>query len=301
MNEKLVFSDTENEDRNLLIEEAIETVLYADVPLSKKETKTSASKKKQATEKLQRLKTEVAEFSPKLDIVFLTSKDFSLTSEKSNTALEKKLDENNFYLINIPITLFPRSGWAFTRLECRISFNDGNIKASKLPIIYDIFPDDVWMNVLEISDHLNLGINESLNFQAQVANIETKSQLVNAKLDAGIHQASLGQATFIAGPFRYRFRRTKIRSRGRLSPECFWRLDGNEFVDEEDLLLSVILMVPKNQKNDVSAIGELRAYHDFQVFSAELKDFSFPESIKSFFSRGAVIHTQTRWKNIIKS
>jgi hypothetical protein len=91
---------------------------------------------------LQKLGEEQALFSPKLDIYHLTKKDFDERGIEPSRVLESKMKTNHFYHVNIPITLFPRSGWAFTRLECWLNFCKNKDDAHNCPIVHEIFPDE---------------------------------------------------------------------------------------------------------------------------------------------------------------
>jgi hypothetical protein len=157
---------------------------------------------------------------------------------------------------------------------------------------------------LSFQQHLNISLDENLGFRTEVKKIEGElKQLSNeaqaklaVKLDSGLKLA--------AGPFSYHIRRAKVKGRGRLNVEAFWRLDSNEHVDEEDVRLGVVLMVPKNREHPVNVVGELKAYHDFQLLSADLfKDWfsNFSDALKALFGAGIVIHKKRKWEDITRT
>jgi hypothetical protein len=92
-----------------------------------------------------------------------------------------------------------------------------------------------------------------------------------------------------------------VRARGRGNVECFWRLDGKGHVDQEDVVLDVVLMVPHTRQSAVRAIGELKAYHDFQPWTADLfQDWLpyFGKALKSLFGAGVVVRETMTWENV---
>ncbi len=84
--------------------------------------------------------------------------------------------------------------------------------------------------------------------------------------------------------------------------ESFWRLDGKRYVDEEEVVLSVVLMVPEARRQPLTAAAELRAYHDFQLWTSDLsKDWSFGAAIRSLLGSGAVITSRQEWRPLTRS
>jgi hypothetical protein len=227
-------------------------------------------------------------FSPQLDLRSLNNLDFKEQKIPLSRELQAKMLVNDFYQINIPIMLFPKSGWAFTRLECSIEFcPDEN---EHRPIVHDMFPHDVWADVMSLNTQLNISLDHNLSFQA-------KQEVQKTDVKMGL------TGKFKAGIFSYRVRRANVLARGRGDVGCFWRLDGNDCVNEEDMMLSVILAVPKTRNKPLHAIGSLRAYHDFQLGSADIfKDYTqdFSQVLKSLFSAGIPVNATMVWENMMK-
>lgn len=299
------FTVEESFDREALLAEALEIVRYADVLMgSEEQPKELDTRKVQAIKGLQRLAEEQALFSPKLDIHHLTKEDFEERGIEPSYDLKAKIRNNHFYQVNIPVTLFPKSGWAFTRLECWIEFCPSEQDANQRPVIYEIFPEDVWSEIFRFQDQLSLGLDENLAFRAQVENLEGNWKKLSSKAQAKLAVRVGGRAGLVVGPFSYRTRRAKVMSRGRGNVESFWRLDGQDHVDSEDVLLGVVLMVPKSREQPLSAVGELKAYHDFQIWTADLfKDWSqdFPKALKALFGAGVVVSDKKEWQDITRS
>lgn len=307
MESKTTFTIPESPSRDQYLAEAIEIVRYAGTRLGvHTQGLTNESKKqREAIENLEKLQNESISFSPRLGITNLTIANFNKSGSQPSFQLQAQLDHNNFYQVSIPITLFPKSGWAFSRLECWIEFCPGETDPHNRPIIHDIFPDDVWTEILNFQSHLEVGIDENLDFKAVVSEPDTlRWKSLSSEANAKINLQIGGGTRLLAGPYSYRIKKADIRARGRGNVECFWRLDGNRFVDEVDVKLEVILMVPKSRKHPIHVSGKLRACHDFQVLTADLfKDWRsfFDDKIKTLFDRGVPISTSMEWKDIIKS
>lgn len=298
------FTVEESFDREQLLNEALEIVRYADVPLGPDaQVREINERKAQAAKLLQKLDEEQASFSPKLDVRRLTKKDFAERDIEPSRDLKAKMRDNYFYHVGIPVTLFPRSGWAFTRLESWVCFCPDETDFHRCPIVYEIFPEDVWMEILGFQDHLKLGLDENFSFRAEVEKLEGQWEQLSGAAQAKLAVQAGGGARLVVGPFSYHIRRAKVQGRGRLDVESFWRLDSKEFVDEEDVLLSVVLMVPKDRGQTVNAVGELKAYHDFQIWSADvLKDWirHFRPVLKAFFGVGAVVTAKMEWEDLTR-
>ncbi|NEP83368.1 MAG: hypothetical protein F6K39_37670 [Okeania sp. SIO3B3] len=102
------------------------------------------------------------------------------------------------------------------------------------------------------------------------------------------------------GPFSYRIRKAQIEGRGRGNIKASWKLQGTKYVDEEDVMLGVILMVPKSRNKAINGIGALEVQHDFQVLSADLLHFKkfFPTAIQQIIEGGVTISADETWKDI---
>jgi hypothetical protein len=134
-------------------------------------------------------------------------------------------------------------------------------------------------------------VDESLRFRA----------LSNAvHLEAEVKASAAGNAAVTAGPFKYSLRRPEVVSRGRGNAEAFWRLDGKKHVAEEEASLGIVLKVPRSRQHPVNAEGILRAYHDFEFWTADLfKDWNFTDAVRSFFRSGAPVANSCVWPNLL--
>ncbi len=292
------------EDRQQLLEEAIELVRFSDIHLGDEipEQEVDPLKEKDVA-LLESLNKEQVEFSPKLSVYQLTPKDFKIEEQQLSPNIRVGMRKHNFYKVDIPITLISAPDWAFSNLVCNLAFcrdEEDSKQVHLLPTIHDIFPSDEWQEILNIQNSLTLGLDENLAFRAEVEKIEGKWQQLGGEAQAKLAVQVGGGMKLAFGPFSYRIRKAQIKSRGRGNVKAFWELRGTKYVNEQDVMLGVIFMVPKSRNKPISAIGALEVHHDFQVWSADLLHFKqfFQGAIQQFLEGGAVIQKTQVWQNI---
>lgn len=316
MAEPLHFTISETWNSQELLAEATEIIQHADLELScTKHVSRAAPLKEQVLAELRELPQDLerdhAYFGQRLDVRCLTEEDFKERQVELSRDLQARMAKNAFYHINIPVTLFPRSGWAFTRLECELTFAPGETDPHQAPIIYQMFPENVWSELLSFQDHLAIGLDANLEFRAQIKALEDKLQTLGDEAKSRLALQADAGAKLVVGPFSYRIRRSMIRTSGQLDSRGFWRLDSKQYVDEENVALSVVLMVPGDRRNPVHVSGRLKAYYDFHNASADLKkDWPkyiaewfkfFGPQLKAFFTGGAYLASQHDWQDILRS
>src|SRR5438094_870079 len=125
-----------------------------------------------ATTALQDLTAELGKesvvFSPTLPVRPLTMKLISDLHVEIPPHVGNLLRVSRFYLVDFPITMFPRPGWAFVRLDCIVEFNPG-ATSPKRPTAYQIFPDEKWEEVMRAWQGFKLGVDENLEFKLDPA------------------------------------------------------------------------------------------------------------------------------------
>ena len=154
---------------------------------------------------LTKLDAEQASFSPRLDVRRLTLKDFNEKGLQAAKEIKDSFRNYLFYQVGIPVTLFPRAGWAFTRLECWIKFCPDEPDVPKRPVVHDIFPEDVWQEILSFQNQLSVGLDEELRFRALVPELTGRWQQLSGEAKAKV--SAVGGAKLTVGPFNYHLRR----------------------------------------------------------------------------------------------
>lgn len=295
------------EGRQQLLAEAIEIIRFSDIELGEEVPKKEVDPlKEKAVKLLENLNKELVEFSPKLDVYPLDAGGLSPEIEEALLPeIEKKMQEQDFYRVDIPITLKSAPDWAFSSLVCNVAFcpdEDDRKQVHLLPTIHDIFPADEWQEIFSLQDFLTLGLDEKFGFRAEVEKIEGKWQQLGGEAQAKLAVRGEGGMKLAFGPFSYRIRKARIKSQGRGNVQVFWEFDGAEYVNEQDVKLGLILMVPKSRNRPVDAVGALQARHDFQVWSADLLHFKqfFRGAIQQLLEGGVPINSSQAWKEITR-
>jgi len=241
---------------------------------------------------------EVAEFSPKLSVLPLKKTLFTDLKLEMPPYTVNLLKRFNFYLVDFPITLFPRPGWGFVRLECRVEFNPGRPSAER-PIAYQIFPHEEWQDILHAWQSLAVGLDENFEFKIDSAQLPEQQLNLNVPAKAAIELKMAGKMGLILGPFNYYVRRPKILSQGRGNVKVMWRLEGEEQIMQTEPRLGVVLQVPKHVSR-VDAIGAMAVFRTFHFFTAELGDLLdfLSKPTKNFLENGAPATDKKPWDDI---
>lgn len=238
---------------------------------------------------------EAIRFSPILQVIPLSADLFSGLELKAPPYLANLMQRNDFFLVNIPITLFPKPGWGFTHLELGLRMNPGQ-PPDRLPVAYQIFPDQKWEVVAQASQYLNVGLDEHFRFKTP----EISGELTKASLDAGVGLDASAGATLVLGPFNYVVRRPKIQTAGEGDVEVRWRLEGAAHFQEEQVKMGLVLQVPK-EVSRVDLASAMEVSKSFRTFSDEVKYLirHLRERSQNFFKRGAPIQKSHAWVDIL--
>jgi hypothetical protein len=194
-----------------------------------------------------------------------------------------------FYWLRIPLLLFPRRNWAFTRLEVRIEFSPDEQRVDLRPKAFDLLPSRRFDALFAAGAHAQLSVSTDGHFE--IATPELYVPLGSgAGLGAGADaqaRASLG-VNIGLGPVEFRAVKARIDHTAPGLDRVFWRLDGAQFFQENQPELIVVLQVPREVKA-VSVVGVLQAYRRFNLFPAGLQAAirQLPEALRVFFQQGA--------------
>ncbi len=289
--------DFQPNDRQIFLQELADVAYAYKTPLgSEAKTKNDSNR---LIELVAELGREVAEFSPKLAIVPLRKKLFADLHLKIPPYIANLLKRFHFYLVDFPITLFPKPGWGFERLECRVEFNPDH-SSTERPVAYQIFPHEEWQDIINAWQDLTVGLDENFEFKADSA--QPTEQLLNLSppAKAAIELKMAGKAGLILGPFNHYVRRPKILSRGRGNVKVMWRLEGEEKIMQTEPRLGVVLQVPKHVSR-IDAIGALAVFRNFHFFTSELRDVLdfLSKPAKNFLKSGAPGTDKKLWNDIV--
>ncbi len=288
-------------ERKSFLQEVSATAQKLSTPLGANDT-SGVGQPNESAQFIQNLMSELeqdtTEFSPLLEVIPLRQQDFAAHQINPPSHIASLLERFNFYLVHIPITLFPKAGYAFVQLDCIIEFNPGK-PSTERPVAFQIFPDQEWQDVIRFEQGFAIGLNENLEFKVDKARVSAELPNLTAEAQAAIGLKAAGNAGLILGPFNYRIRRPKIQTGGRGNVKVRWRLDSAEYFEQEEPQLGVLLQVPKNVTK-VDAVAVLQASRDFRLLSANLKHVLrfVRERTKNFFEAGAPKSDSRPWYDI---
>lgn len=246
--------------------------------------------------RLEALNREGATFSPVLEVYPLTENHFQLRKVKIPAEIADLWNLFDFYLLNVPVTLVPQSGWGFTELECSIELNE-NESPERRPVAHEVFPKEEWQNMIRASQGLSVGLDENLRFKADGGDLI--NQLPGISGTAGVKGEVKAEAGLVIGPFKYNIRRPRIIARGRGDVKVYWRLSGEESLETDDLRLGIVAKVPKSVPR-FHATGVLKATRNFKVLTADLSVLLkyVREKTKNFFEQGAPLTGTMTWPDV---
>ncbi|MET8849874.1 hypothetical protein [Amycolatopsis sp. NPDC004625] len=202
--------------------------------------------------------------------------------------------EFTFWWIRLPLLLFPRRGWAFTRLEVRAEFNAGEPDPTRKPKVFDILPNRRFDTIMRAGAELVVGLGADGHFSVDtgaVPGIPPGIPLgAKANAEAGI------KVDVAITPVRYRMAASRVDHSAEGLSKVFWRLDGPEFFQENPPQLIIVLQVPKSA-GGVELQAVLRAYRRFTLFPAGLRSMisELPDALRTFFRGGAPVQAVARY------
>jgi hypothetical protein len=284
------------EERRIFLEEFADVVSSYKSPLGDRlESEASDIHTKSLLTELQE---ETVHFAPQLPIDCLTAKFFADLYLNPPLDLEKLLEKWNFYLIKFPVHLYPKGeGWSFNQLECIVEFKSDQ-PSSKFPVVYQIFPDTIWEEVLNVSFGLKIVLDESLKFRLAPSQATDKilRELAPAvKAEVGL--ATGGKA--ILGPFDHRILKSKVYTSGCGDVKVRWNLKGEKQILQQDPSLSLVLQVPK-AVSQVNAKGAMAAYRTFDFWNTPLPNVMqfLSDRTRNFMELGAPAIAEKSWDDI---
>ncbi|MBN2392720.1 MAG: hypothetical protein JXR84_18460 [Anaerolineae bacterium] len=289
-------------DYEAIFEEAIKAVESRYGPLSQDGVpKAAPDPAAELLHELKDKKGETAEFSPSLSVLPLRKKHFDAHNLDLPTRIDDLMRRYNFYLVRVPVTLMPRPGLAFTRLQCIIEFNSTEGDARR-PTIHALFPTDEWQTIIQAHQGLEIGLDNRLTFKAALSDLQVEQGPLSGEADVLVAPGLVTSAGLILGKFNYSIKRPKIISTGEGNVKARWFLDSEEFFEREELWLGIVIQVPKDVER-VDAAGALLAYRNPRWLTGHLSDVLELISTKSaqFFKRGAPIENTHLWTDITKA
>jgi len=188
--------------------------------------------------------TKVSFGNPRNDLIRLTKKLFDPVGVELTELRRRQMrDRFDFYYMTLTVSLRPRRGAQFTRVECALDFGP---KGADEPIVQAIFPQSEWKQVLSWGGGMNLALNGNLDWMAQI-DVPGAVNLKDLPAHIRAHIADKSElAAFVAVPdFSFKLGRTEIVATGQGNSECFWRIETPGLKETQTIQFGVVFCVPK--------------------------------------------------------
>lgn len=246
---------------------------------------------------LEALTEDVAEFPAHPVVHRVTEAHFPTSKIPVPATFQQLSKDYRFYWIYFPLNLVPKQNWRFDCLQLRIEFNPEEVRAPHLrPKAYQILPDERFQKMLEAKTHLEICLDENLEFNVATGALEAQLEKAKAKIDAGVDAQVGAGIRLVAGPFAYSIKRAMITHSPPGVEKIVWRIVGKEFFEDNAAAIVVIAQVP-NKTRRVKIIGEMRVTRQFQFFSAPLSSLirHLPAALRGFFKEGMPLCSKASW------
>lgn len=284
-------------DRNSILEEISTIVHYSKINLNDSgKNKKDIFKQEQAKELINKLKNEIVSLPPRPIVR-------EITKDRPSTNVSRLEDKSySHYEIEIPVSVFPKSGWAFTRIECLLEFWFEKGNGKDYPIVCDLFPEKKWISLLSLGGELTVNVSENFEFSLD-KNKNYDAVDLPLGMKGNVNSSLNSKLEAKTARFKYSFEKAEIQTAGKGNSFARWRFDGIENIEKQELFLKVILQIPHGLESSLSSKAIVMARHDFQIWTSDiLKDWRpyFSEAIISFLKGGAFVHDISNWPNLIK-
>ena len=230
-----------------------------------------ASRLGKGGEALQGLKeTEVTFGNPTNNLIRLNEKLFSnIGIQLSEIHKIQMRDQFDFYYMTLSVSMKPKRGAQFTRVECELEFKDGGLKE---PIIQTMFPKSEWREVLSWGVGMNLALNGDLEWGvgidlAEEGNINILPDDIKARI---FNKNELN--AFVAAPnYSYKLGHSEIVATGEGNSICFWRIEKPELQMSQTVQFSIVFKVPKKTKS-INLTGIVAAEVNINWLVAQIRN-----------------------------
>jgi len=218
-------------------------------------------------------------------------------ADRTSAAWQAALEEGfTFWWIRLPVLLFPRRGWGFTRLEMRVDFNADEPDPRRRPRAFDILPNRRFDTVFQAGGEIHVGLGADAHFAVKVPTIplDVVGALAGVPLPASVGASAKADAGASVNlgltPMRLRITAARVNHTAEGLEKVFWRLDGAQFFAEDPPQLVIILQVPRDTQT-LQMRAVMRAYRRFSFFPAGLQAMirELPSAVRAFFTQGAPV------------
>jgi hypothetical protein len=194
---------------------------------------------------LQRLReTKVTFGNPNDNLIRLTRKLFDEIGVKLTEVRRRQMrDQFNFYYMTLTVSLQPKRGGQFTRVECALDFGP---KGPSEPIVQAIFPKSEWRDVLSWGGGMKLALNGNLEWSAGISMPDAiRVENLPGHVRANIANLDELKAYIVVPDYSFKLGRAELAATGEGNSECFWRIEKPDLQEAQTLQFGVVFKVPE--------------------------------------------------------
>jgi hypothetical protein len=227
----------------------------------------------------------------------ITEEDFVYKKVPVPEPFQRLSQTFSFYRLRIPFNLWSsRRDWGFYYLEMQVVMS---APGNKQPVAYQILPAKKFQDLINLKGRLEVSLGENFEFEVSPPSLAIATGIpgVGASIKAGIDAKAESRVGLSIGPFEFRWKKSKIEHDGVGTRRVFWRIDGAEFVREQDLDLVIIIQVPKTV-NELTIDAQMLAKRNFNLANSNLQRAvaQLPEVLYvRFLKDGAPIGDKHSW------
>lgn len=214
--------------------------------------------------------TKVTFGNPRNDLIRLTKKLFDDVGVELTEIRKRQMrDQFDFYYMTLTVSMRPKRGAQFTRVECALDFGP---KGPGEPIVQAIFPKSEWKEVLSWGGGMNLALNGNLEWGAEVGVPDAiKIKDLPAQIRANIANKDELKAFIAVHDFSFKLGRAEVATTGKGNSECFWRIEKPDLQETQNVQFGVVFKVPKDA-DSIELTGLVAAKPNMNWLVANVRD-----------------------------
>lgn len=228
-------------------------------------------------------KTEITFGNPHNELIRLTPELFEEVGVELKPIHKSQMQSQyDFYYMTLNVSMVPRRGVQFQRLECKLDFGP---KGAEEPIIHSFFPTSEWKKVLHWGGGMNLGLNGNLEWSAGV---DTPEEIAGIEMPAHVKSNIANKnglkAFIVMHDFLYKLGRTEIAATGEGNSLCFWRIEKPDLKEVQTVKFGVIFKVPQGTTT-VDLIGKAQVEPNFNWLFTQIENVfdALTEKLQALF------------------
>lgn len=269
-------------DTSQLMEEAIQAAQKWETPLGK-------ARKGKAQEAFEALRQgQIKLDNPEARLQRLRPADFETQGLDLSPGIKQSMQGKEgyaFYLLTIPVLLYPGRGAQYRLLESSFTFDV--IRGQRLLAIQNAFPKPVWKPVLDFGGSLTLALDSNLEWGVELDPVQVNIAKVSGELAGRVANQDQLESFIKITPFSYSLGRMEIEATFS-SATAAWRLDSKEALrSQANMQFVILLKVPKEvARIKVEAAAQAEPSFNWLIAQVEHVFERLPDAVKQILQRG---------------